>query len=33
MVRIKFTAQLRTPVISFEFESIALDEAPEISTQ
>jgi hypothetical protein len=33
MVRIKFTARPRTPVVSSEFESMASDEAPEISTR
>jgi hypothetical protein len=33
MVHIKFTACPRTPVVSSEFESMALNEGPEISAQ
>jgi hypothetical protein len=33
MVHIKFSAHHRTPVVSSDFESMASDEAPEISTQ
>jgi hypothetical protein len=31
MVRIKFTAHPRTPVVSSEFESLAPEKMPEIS--
>jgi hypothetical protein len=33
MVRIKFVAQLKIPVLSSDFESMALDDAPQISTR